>query len=307
MLTETILDPSTINTMVLSSLEAMRDNLSGEIVLSDEPPEPTDLPLDELDQASGELIAEVLKATTLPAWAKKFMIDPKTGEISDSMKKTLGATLRKQFNDTFIKDKLKIALESAVKRDETGKPTLSFDTRPKEVKKADAAKKAEQMEKDLKRATRDAVNVSISYFIRSTWASAQASFDKLVGKVLGNVGLSIKHALDQVFRFVFIKVIGTILYYPVILPLKLGVQHLAYWLLSLDENRKNLLDLFTKVPTDQPEADLKKYAVYHENLIFKMGEALGKTVEEFLENEPVIPMDKEKVQGVTLGNAAAAA
>lgn len=289
MLTEVILDPSTINTMVLSSLQSARDNLSGKIVLSTEPPEPKDLALDELDKASGELIAETLKATTLPDWAKKMLIDPNTGEISDSMKKTLGATLRQQFNDTFIKDKLKITLESAVKRDKQGKPTLSFDTRPTEVKKAEAAKKSQQMEKDLKAASREIITVSISYFIRSKWAAAHAQFEKILEKRLGKVGVDIKHALDRVFGFVFFTCIGT-LFSPFTRLVKHGIQELVAWLFSLDESRKSLLELFTKVPTDQPEADLKQHAVLHEDLVFKMGEALSKTVEEFLEKEPIIPM-----------------
>ncbi len=40
--------------------------------------------------------------------------------------------------------------------------------------------------------------------------------------------------------------------------------------------------LVTKVPSDLPEIG---YANMHENLLFKAGEALSKTIQEFVENE----------------------
>jgi hypothetical protein len=290
MITEIVLDPATINKIVLSSLESARDSLSGEITL-DSTPEPADLPLDDLDQASGELILEALKMATLPGWIKNLIIDSKTGEVSPAMKKSLGATLRKQFNDTFLKDKLQMALEKAVQRDEEDKPILSFDTRPKSVKEAEAIKKAEKMQADLKKVSRDVVDVSISYFIRSKWKAAQARFDELVTAAFGKVGAKIKFALDAVFSFIFFKIVGTILS-VLFWPAKQIIKQIIYSMISLDQNRDNILGVLTQVPADQPTSD-SKHVVYNEDLVYKMGEALSRTFQEFVEDEPVLPMATE--------------
>jgi len=55
------------------------------------------------------------------------------------------------------------------------------------------------------------------------------------------------------------------------------------------------LALFTEVPIDQPEAEIKKHAVYHEDLAFKIGESLIRTIEESLK-EPIIPISESIVK-----------
>jgi hypothetical protein len=288
MITEIVLDPAIINKTVLSSLESMRDSLSGEITL--EAPEPADRELDALDLAAGELIAEGLKAATLPTWMKNLMLDSK-GEVTPAMKKTLGATLRKQFNDTFIKDKLQVALEKAIQRDADGNPTLNFDKRAKKVKDAEAVKKAEQMQKDLRKVSREVVDVSIAYFIRSKWKAAQKRFDDLITAAFGKVGTKTKRALDALFGFVFFKIVGTILS-VIFWPAKQIVKQIIYSMISLDQNRDNILGLLTQAPADQPASD-SKHVVYNEDLVYKMGEALRQTFQEFVEDEPVVPHTTE--------------
>ena len=164
MITEMLLDPNVINKMVLNSLESMRDSLKLEIVL--EPGEPADLPLDALDQASGELIVEVLQAATLPTWIKKMIVDPKTGDVLPAMKKALGATLRKEVSGTFIKDKLQLAFEKMAQRDERGNYALKVDpTRYSAAEKAKMkATELKNLKKELKKVSREVVDVSISYF-----------------------------------------------------------------------------------------------------------------------------------------------
>lgn len=282
MMTEVIFDPNTLNTMVLSSLETMRDSLKEPIVLG--PKEPEGLPLDELDEVAGELMFESLRAVSLPSWAKNMMTDPKTGEITPAMKKTLGSTLRSQFNKTFIQDKLKIALETAVRR-EKGEFLLNFDTRPTAEKKDEAGKKSEKMQHDLKKVSREVVDVSISYFIRSKWAEFQARFDALVEKAFGKIGAKLKLGLDLVCRFIFFnKILKTIFSY-----LLSPIKQIIYRIISLDDNRDRILAMLTKTPIDQPEKE-SDYAIFYEDLVFKAGEALNKTIQEFLEKEPVVPM-----------------
>ncbi len=314
MLTEMILDPALINNIVLNSLTATRNNLeesirdiqSGKIV-EETNHEPADRLLDDLDGAAGELIFEVLNATTLPSWLKKLLLDSEQKGTSDAMKRTLGASLRQQFNETFIQDKLKLALEQVVQRinpetgevDAAGKPVLSVDTRPREIKRQEAVKKAQQVRADLKKVSREVVNLSISYYISSTWAAAQKRFDDLVEKIFGKVALKVKLALDKVFGFIFFRIIGTIVS-VIFWPVKQLVKEMIYSVISLDKNRDALLSMLTEVPFDQPltGTNTNSYPVYNEDLIFKMGKALNETVQEFLK-KPVLPVATDKEEAVT--------
>jgi len=293
MLTELLLEPAMINTMILNSLQSMNESLS-EKIDPNAPSEPESLRLDELDEVSGELITQALRATALPAWAKKLAIDPKTGEVRDSIRKSLGSTLRAQFNDVFIKEKLKIALESAIKRDEvTGKANLSFDSRPREVKAAEAVKNAAKMEQDLKKTFRETINVGISFAIRNYWVAFQSKFDKLIEAKCGKAGTQVKEALDLMCRFVFFTLVGTVLDW-LTYPLRLALQEVLYeWILHLDESRKKIFGLLTDVPNDQPEAGIKQHAVYNEDLVFQAGQALAEVVKEFLEKERIVPIQAE--------------
>lgn len=297
MLTELVLDPDMITTMVLSSLEATRDNLSGEIVLGT--PEPADRPLDELDEVSGELMAEVMKMVKLPAWAKKIVIDPQ-GNVYPSMKKTIGATLRSQFTSNFILDKLKVGLASAVRRDENGEYSIKYDKRAPDLKTAEADVKRQEKEKKLIAISREVVDVSISYFIRNKWVTAQASFDAIVRKVFGKVGAALKSALDWVFRVIFFKIIGTLLSL-LVSPIKGWVKNKIYDMISLDENRDQILEMFRRVPEDQPTADT--YAIYNEDLVYKMCGALKEAVVDFIDQPlpEVTPGEVEEVEPETPG------
>lgn len=288
LITETLFDPATINSMVLKGLKVYQENLKGDIVL--EAPEPEDPNLDDLDEAAGELIEASMKTMTLPGWAKNMVVDRKSGKTTREWKKTLGAVMRKQFNDTFIQDKLKLALESAVARDEKGEYVLNFDARPKGIKKAQAVKDAVKMQADLKKAFRDTVDVSIGYYFRTKGAEAQAGFDKIVYKIFGERGVrsKVRSYLDKMFNFIFFTIIGTalsILFWPV---KEWIIKPIIYKVISLDKNRETIMELLTKAPVDQPETD--GYAILHENLVFHAGEAISRVVKEFVEKEPLIPM-----------------
>ncbi len=328
MMTELILEPNVLTKIALSSLETMRDAMkpikdlapeeqiklykkgflvsktgkvlgdlsndkilemikNGQLVEKPAPVEPLDKELDALDNVAGEVMVEALNLAKLPSWARKMMIDPKTGEISASMKKTLGATMRNKFNDTFIKERLAIALETAAKRDPvTGEFVLKYDKSLAAEKAMKATEDHAQMEADIKRVTREIVDTSISYFIRNKWNEAQARFDKLVDKAFGKIGLKLKSALDAVFRFVFFKIIGTVLSF-LFSPLKGWAKEKIYDLISLDENREMLMSFLHKVPADQPED--AAHIVYHEEMIYRMKEALMQTLQEVLDQPITAP------------------
>lgn len=284
MMTELLLDPDMINTMVLRSLETMTENLQGPIVF--EPGEPADRPLDALDNASGALMKEMFKMMKLPDWIKKQIVDPKTNEVSPAMQTALGATLRAQFNNTFIKDKIALSLEKMVARDRDGNYVLKYDTAPSKEKAEKAAANREAAKAGLKKVTRELVDVSISYFIRSKWAEAQFRFDELVAKIPYKIGTKVKAALDAVFGFIFFKIVGTLLAL-LFSPVKKFVKEKIYDLINLDENREILLSLLTRKPDDQPaEAG---HVMYHEDLIYRLGQAIKDSIDECL-NEPVLPV-----------------
>ena len=288
MITEIVLDSDEINRRVLEALQSNIKSLNKPIDLSSdqEPKEPADLSLNALDEASGELISEMLKLMTLPL-AKYVILDSK-GNVTPYMKKTLGAILRKHLNGSFLKDKLKLVLEKMTVRDEDGNYTIKFDKTPKAEKLAKAEETRKTMPADLKRVSREVVNASISYAIRSGWARAQKRFDTLIENAFGKIGSKQKEALDAVFGFIFFKIVGTILsllFYPT----KVLMKEMIYYILALDENRDALLSIFTKVPADQPAAD---HAVYNEDLIYNLGRELKRTIEEALK-EPILPLQKE--------------
>lgn len=280
MLTELILNPQTINQMVLNSLKLMNENLKGPIVL--EPGEPADRPLDAIDQAAGALIKEALKLATLPDLIRNQLRDSQTGEITPAVQKAFAATLRKQFNGQFIKETIEKAFEKVVERDKGGNYLLKPE--PLDVKAA--AEKDKVVQKELKNEVREMIDVSISYYIRSTWVQAQDRFDKFIEGALGKIGAKLKRALDEVFGFIFFKIIGTILYY-LIYPVKGFLKEKIYELISLDVNLSKIMSLLTKAPSDQPLTE--GHVVYNEALFYNIFEAIEDTVTSFL-TAPVIPI-----------------
>lgn len=294
MLTELILDPDVIKQMVLKGIETSIDSMKGEIKVESKKPAS---PMDALDQSAGNLVNEVLRTVKLPDWIRKKIVDPKTGLIPPAMAQSIGKSLRKQLTDTFFTEKLQMGLESLVERDENGRYLLQ----PTKTLKTDAEKKAKEVEREMKRVkmdrdlfqtSRELVDVSISYFIRSTWIEAQARFDEIVYRAFGKIGSKLKGYLDAIFGFIFFKLMGTFLSI-IFSPMKGWIKEKIYQIISLDENRDMLLAMFTEAPPDQPFSS-GGHVVYNENLIFKLYLALKSTVEETLD-VPVIPMAKDKL------------
>ncbi len=289
MITELILDPATINAIVLNSLESVKNSLNGEIII-EEKQEAIPQDLKGLDLAVGNLVSSLINTLTLPSWVKSKLLDRK-GQIPTSMKRALGAALFKQFNEKFIKEKFEIALNTIVQRQanaEENRAFLKFIPKPPKEKAKEAANKAAQTQQDLKRVTREVVDASIAYVIRSKWAAFQKRSDELIEKVLGRTaGRKVKHTLDTLFGVVFFKIIGAI--FSIILrPAKQTIKNMVYNFISLDKNRETLLGMLTQAPSDQPET-FGQHVVYNENLIFRMAEALNAVVIDYLPNkeEPI--------------------
>jgi hypothetical protein len=330
LLTELILDPVVLNQMILSSLEALRDNLlplheqspaqlmalfkkgdlilkssgknanevlkqlsgeellkmakQGQLRLKPDTAEPADFTGGVLDEALGELMAASLQAVKLPAWIKSKIISPQ-GKISPEMQKMLGAVARKQFQGAFVKDKLQLALEKMVERDEKGNYLLRMT--PKEEKQLQPSdiEKIKHMQAADKRVARQITEVSIANYIRDKWEQAQARFDALVQRAFPKIGPQIKHALDMVFGFIFFKLMGTILSF-ILRPIKGWIKEKVYHYLSFDENIDYWLAMITKIKEGQPFQTT--HVMHHEDALFKAGLAVKKTVEQFLHHEPVV-------------------
>lgn len=285
-LTDVVLDPQMINTIVLKSLENANEALKGDV--SWQPPGPVDRSPEAraLDQVSGELIAEALRATTLPKWAQNMLKDEK-GEISDAIKESMGAALRQQFSGSFIRDKLEIALKNAVGRDEAGKPVLNFTPKDKKTKELERIADMKKTEKELKKAFRETVYVSIGYYFRSRWVNFQHDFDELITKACGDKGTKVKHYLDLAFRKFFIEIGVNIVLYWLSTPIRWAVKKVVN--AFIDANRESILKLLTEVPPDRPEAALKNYVLYHEDLLYKVGQAVSEVINEFINKESVVP------------------
>lgn len=286
LMTDTILNPAMINTIVLKSLESTRDTMRGEAVLS--PPEPEDLPFNGLDTAMGDLVVEALKSAEVPEWMKKLMIDPKTGETTEAMKRSMGAMLRKQFGDHFIKDTIKISIVNSVARDANLDHAIQYKPMTPAAQKAAEKKTVE----DIKRVSREVVDASISYTVRSTWKAWQKSVDDVIAAKFGKVGTGLKKAMDAVCRFVFLTIIGNILLFVFN---RSWFKEIIYKVIHLDKARDNLLALFTSIPKDSP-VEGSAYAVYHEDLVFKIGDAIEKVVHRYMEQVPVASQPASRVR-----------
>lgn len=281
-LTDLLFDPKTIGDMLLNSLMTLRDTFKQDYVISQG--EPAGLPLDPLDEVSGELIEEMLKLIELPERIKGWLVDSKTGKISPAMKKSLGASLRSQFNGTFIQRKVVQGLATLVKRNEKNGYKMQYDTRPKAEKDKESLGKALELNKNLQQVTREVLTTCTSYFIQRTWILAQARFDQLVEKAFGKIGAELKRALDMVFRFIFIRFIGSILswLYTPLKPLEPWVQNKIqekiYGWVSLDKNIETIIDIFKKAPREDGLTDGQ--VSYYEDVVFKMVGAMHQTIDE---------------------------
>lgn len=282
LMTELVLKPDVMEQLVVSGLEALQESLDQKIELRDEPEEQ---PLSELDEAAGNLVAEALKAVQLPEWMKKMLIDPKTGEATTKVKRLLGSTLRHQLHDTFIQEKMQDVLKVIVHRDQEGDHLIQHHPDGSKAERlAKSEGKRDLTKHKLKKISRDLVHSSISYYVRHRWAVAQARFDQLIDKHLGQRGAKVKSALDAVFRFIFFKVIGSVLSFS-LLPVELLLKEIIYDMILLDQNRESLLSFLNELPGDSPLAS--KHMIYQEDLVFKAANVVKNTVQEALNEEKV--------------------
>jgi len=262
---EEAFSPDLLNQTILSVLKTVSKNLDGKISLSANINDLQNEELDELDEISGELVAELLKNMQLPHSIKKQIMGP--NGVSPQIKKILGSEIRKQFNGTFIEKIIPIALESLTARDEK---TGNFPLKPNAINKSASHlfKTRKQMDQKIKKASRELVNSAISNFFRQSWAIFQSKFDQVVFSLFGTIGASMKEALDKVCHFLFLTIAGKILSVA-LWPITRLLKEIIYRYSALDKNVNNLSDIFREVLDDQPFTQsfgLQNIALFHNTL-----------------------------------------
>ena len=262
---EEAFSPDLLNQTILSVLKTVSKNLDEKISLSANINDLQNEELDELDEISGELVAELLKNMQLPHSIKKQIMGP--NGVSPQIKKILGSEIRKQFNGTFIEKIIPIALESLTARDEK---TGNFPLEPNASNKSASHlfKTSKQMDQKIKKASRELVNSAISNSFRRSWAIFQSKFDQVVFSLFGTVGASMKKALDKVCHFLFLTIAGKILAVA-LWPVTRLLKEIIYRYSSLDKNVNNLSDIFREVLDDQPLTQsfgLQNIALFHNTL-----------------------------------------
>lgn len=224
-----------------------------------------EMELDQIDRAAGNFMLQAVDMTALPPWIIKLMKNEK-GEINPALQKSLGSTLRDQFNHNFMSRTLKLVFENFSKRDELGRPIISADTRDFAIKEQERATKRIEKEKQLDSLVRESVNVGISYFVNNKWNQMQNRLDKWINDNVGSVGAAVKRGLDKACRLIFFTIIGTVLSYA-LYPFNYALKWTLYKYIGLDETKKIFMDALRKAPKDQPVAP---HVVYNENLAYKI-------------------------------------
>lgn len=274
MVAEMLLDKNMVTQMVISSLEATRDNLSGKMTAS-VPVETNPL----LTEAAAKLLTAIrkdLKGPELGIFNSLFDSISQNPILNANVAEAVGNTLTGVFNSRFFKEKLATALQSATTRRD-GKPLLSADLRAKEIIDAEKSVKPEQLDKTLKKVTREVADVIVTLPTRKYYFTLKTNFTNWVNRVFGNMGFEFVNACIALFEYIFFKVFS-ILMTPISYALKLTVKEYIFSRFKIDENINGLIDMLTTKPEDQPGR--KDHPVYHENMLFNVMEAIRKTVEE---------------------------
>ncbi|MBA3721177.1 MAG: hypothetical protein H0W88_02090 [Parachlamydiaceae bacterium] len=271
MIVETTIEPDMMTNYAINSLEVTKEvllldleNMAKGVKGSEAAPES---PLDDLDRAAGALVDSVLDYTKLPPRIVKMITDPVTGKIGPDMQKTIGRSLRGQFNQDFIKRTVKLALEKTATRDASGKPLLNFETGPKEVMDLAKATKKVEMETKLASLTHEVIDINVSYFLRTKYPEIQKKWGDSLETKLGRIGSVLRKALDGIMNFIFKAIVWALF--------EAGTHHLRQWIkdrlenyIKLDENLKSLMDMLRKAP----EAN--------EDLAFKLVGAIGGVIQQ---------------------------
>lgn len=264
-----IFNPKTINKIVVKICEQGIEKLNERIprgIRKNQPPKGPLAPLNEFDHLLGNIMVELMKNIELPKIVKNRLVNPKTG-ASESIKRSLGAALREELNGTFVRTIIPQVLEGIVKRDNQGDFAFKFDDRPKPVKDAEEVQKSQRYPAEIPGLVKKLIESGISYYIRKEWVGLQEKIDEKIDSTFGRIGSGLKKALDMVFRFIFIKMLGALLR-----PLQSLILAILYRAGSFDKNVNSVLDLFRQVPSDQPGKE--EHGLYNDDLVYKTADAL---------------------------------
>ncbi len=272
MITDVILSESTINNIVLSTLESVNESIIHPQPQKAALPTPPRGKPTALDSAASNLIKQIVGRMDLPSIITSNLFD-KEGNLLPAIEQSIGDALRAQFNGSFLKTTLETTFE-AVLKNEIPDPSLVG------VKRTSAEEKLYQskiVQPKINKTTKMIINNSISKTIDDMWNTVQKKWDAKTQVLFGKAGLTLKKGLDAMFRFVFFTIIGNILSF-IFRPVLRAVLH--KWL-ATEKNMNALLDPFRKEPSDQKAAEA--HALYNEDLVYKLVESIQTAVAETLE------------------------
>lgn len=220
---------------------------------------PADQTAGELDESIGRFYLEAVKLLDLPSAAAYLL---RTEKVKGAVLKSLGSSMRGVFNETFIKDKLKIAMEKFSAKEENGEFWLNYNPKTDEQNLLEEG----YLNTDIQELMEEVANEAFAAPIKAIKDKIWGAWDT-VCKTLKIAG-KLRQGLETIFDFMFVKVIGSIVWI---------VFNPIYGLVGLLKN--SLLNKIKTIVNVFADTDDKKEARLRNEALFMM---LGDAFEETL-------------------------
>lgn len=208
-----------------------------------------DSPDAEMDQQIGKCLDKFLNMSALNPVVRALLKD------KPQLYGSIGQGIRGQMQGEFLK---KMVIDTSLKllttRDEKGVPAIKF--RDEETTAAIYAEINEALPEEM----RKAIDLSVTYFFKSSMAAAKAKWKEI--KIKGKGSQKMKHAFIYAWKVITYKIIGAFVLFLFDRPF---IKKRLHHFISLEKNREFLTKLISKTPEDQPIAP---HILYHENFVY---------------------------------------
>lgn len=275
-----ILRPETLNKMMLKTFEALQaieEADSPEAILQNEGEK--DEHQQRLDKAIGGLIMGMIEL--VPDWFTLTIF--KKEKFINMGAEALGQIVRQQLDSTTLVGLIDQALENFEFPD-----PKADDGKTEAQKAAENRAVQETLSKKMTAYISQQAKAKVKAFRSEKWKNFQNSIDKFIEEKLGSKGLAVKHVLDVICNFIFIKVIGTL------------VDFLVF----------TVLWYFVDLVINQKSKEIIKdvHMPIHENLLYKLCEEFISQLKEVKHQEDeLVEMLRIKEEEEAAAKAAEAA